>query len=65
MPNDRAEKTISEERRKEIFSALVEAQDQKMTVAQSRKEVAKRFGLSESQVRRIEQEGLDNEWPPL
>jgi DNA-directed RNA polymerase specialized sigma subunit len=65
MPNDGAKKTLPEERRKEIFSALVEAQDRQMTVAQSRKEIANRFGLSESQVRRIEQEGLDNEWPPL
>ena len=65
MQRDGAEKTLSEARRKEIFSALVEAQDQKMTVAESRKEVAKRFGLSLSQVRKIEQEGLDNDWPPL
>ena len=56
---------LSEARRKDIFSALVESQDRKMTVAESRKEVAKRFGLSLSQVRKIEEEGLDNEWPPL
>lgn len=54
-----------EPRRKEIFHALVDAQDQDMGVAQSRKLVAERFGLSESQVRQIEQEGLDQEWPPL
>jgi NADH:ubiquinone oxidoreductase subunit E len=54
-----------EPRRKEIFHALVDAQDQEMSVAQSRKLVAERFGLSESQVRQIEQEGLDREWPPL
>jgi hypothetical protein len=45
--------------------ALVEAQDRDMTVAQSRKLVADRFGLSESQVRAIEREGLDRQWPPL
>jgi hypothetical protein len=60
-----SEKVLSEERRREIFSALVEAQDQQMTVAQSREEVAKRFGLSQSQLRSIEREGLDNKWPPL
>jgi hypothetical protein len=65
MQRDGVQKTLSEERRQEIFSALVEAQDQKMTVEQSRKEFAKRFGVSESHVRTIEQEGLDNEWPPL
>jgi hypothetical protein len=65
MQQDGSEKMLSEERRKEIFSALVEAQDQNRTVEQSRKEVAKRFGLSLSQIRKIEEEGLDNELPPL
>jgi hypothetical protein len=59
------EKQLSESQRKEIFLALVEAQDHEMTVAQSRKAVAERFGLRESQVRTIEREGLDNDWPPL
>ncbi|MFN4258528.1 MAG: hypothetical protein ACK4RK_04475 [Gemmataceae bacterium] len=51
--------------RKEIFQALVEAQDQRVGVAQSRKLVAQRFGVSVQQVRLIEQEGIDHEWPPL
>jgi hypothetical protein len=49
----------------EAFRALVEAQDAKMTVAQSRALVAERFGLTEHQVKRIEQEGMEAEWPPL
>jgi hypothetical protein len=53
---------LSEARRKEIFVALVEAQDHAMTVAQSRRAVAERFGLDEAQVRRIEREGPR---PPL
>jgi hypothetical protein len=65
MQPDGSEKVLSEERRREIFSALVEAQDQEITVAQSREEVAMRFGLSQSQLRQIEREGLDNKWPPL
>ena len=65
MQQGSSEKVLSEERRREIFSALVEAQDQQMTVAQSREEVSKRFGLSQSQLRTIEREGLDSEWPPL
>jgi hypothetical protein len=65
MQRDGAEKTLSEERRREIFSALVEAQDQEITVARSREEVAKRFSLSQSQLRSIEREGLDNKWPPV
>ncbi len=37
-------KTLSLEERMEAFLALVEAQDGRMTVAQSRKAVAERFG---------------------
>lgn len=54
-----------ESRRKEAFLALVTAQDAEMSVAQSRKEIAQRFGLTEAEVVRIEREGLDNNWPPL
>jgi hypothetical protein len=56
---------LSEERRREIFQALVDAQDNEMSVPDSRRAIAERFGLSESQVRQIEREGLDNDWPPL
>jgi hypothetical protein len=52
-------------RRKEIFLALVDAQDHEMSPAESRKVVATRFDVSEDQVRQIEREGLDNGWPPL
>lgn len=57
--------SLPEARRREIFLALVQAQDQDMTVATSRETVAERFAISEGEVRRIEREGLDNEWPPL
>jgi hypothetical protein len=60
-----SEGQLPEERRKEIFLALVEAQDQAVSVAQSRALVAERFGVTEDQIRRIEQEGLDRQWPPL
>jgi hypothetical protein len=56
---------IPEERRKQIFEALVDAQDHDMGVGPSRKWIADKFGVSESIVRQIEQEGLDNDWPPL
>jgi hypothetical protein len=56
---------IAEDRRKEIFLALVDAQDREMEVAQSRNLVAERFGVSEHQVKQIEREGLDRGWPPL
>ena len=59
------ELSLSESQRKEVFRALVEAQDQGLTVSASRKEVALRFGLSDPRIRQIEEEGLDKEWPPL
>jgi len=59
------QQSISEDRRKEIFLALVDAQDHELDVPQSRRLVAERFGVSETQVRDIEREGLDQQWPPL
>jgi hypothetical protein len=56
---------LSEARRKEIFLALVNAQDHGMDVAQSRRFVVFRFKVSKSLVRKIEREGMENEWPPL
>jgi hypothetical protein len=49
----------------EIFQALVEAQDQEMSVAQSRKYITERYHVTESQLRQIEDEGLERQWPPL
>jgi hypothetical protein len=60
-----ADRTLSQAQRMEFFKALVEAQDGKMSVARSRKEVAQRFGISDRQLKRIEQEGVDADWPPL
>ena len=65
MPLHEHEEATSESRRKEIFLALVEAQDQDIGVVKSRKVIADRFGLSEGQVKMIEEEGLRLEWPPL
>ena len=56
---------LNENRRKEIFLALVDAQDHEMSVPQSRSIIAQRFQVSEGKVREIEREGLDNNWPPL
>jgi hypothetical protein len=57
--------TQPESRRKEIFLALVEAQDGGASVVESRKRIEERFGVSEQEVRHIEREGLDHDWPPL
>ena len=60
-----AAQELPEPQRKEIFLALVDAQDHGLGVAKSRKAVAERFEISEALVREIEEEGIDNEWPPL
>ena len=55
----------AEDRRREIFAALVAAQDEGLAVALSRADVAARFGVTPAAVAAIEREGMDNEWPPL
>ena len=56
---------LPEARRKEIFAALVTAQDLQLSVAESRRMVCAQFGISPSQVLEIEREGLDGGWPPF
>jgi hypothetical protein len=53
------------EQRRAIFRALLEAQDAGASVPKSRADVAERFGVTPEQVKEIEREGVDNEWPPL
>jgi DNA-directed RNA polymerase sigma subunit (sigma70/sigma32) len=56
---------LSEEQRKEIFRELVDAQDHDHSVKESRKIIGERYGLSDEDIRHIEREGLEGEWPPL
>jgi hypothetical protein len=65
MPADDTPAPATQDRRKEIFLAVVEAQDGGMAVAPSRTAVAERFGVTEDEVRDIEKEGLARGWPPL
>jgi hypothetical protein len=65
MTPHKGDEQLSEDRRKEIFLALVDAQDHEMSVAQSRNLMVQRFGVNESQVRQIEREGMELNWPPL
>ncbi|OAI48371.1 hypothetical protein AYO44_07290 [Planctomycetaceae bacterium SCGC AG-212-F19] len=59
-------KRLTVQQRKEIFENLVATQDTGvLSVAQSRQAVTKRFGITETQLRQIEEEGLEHEWPPL
>ena len=65
MPQHEADKPLSQEQRLAIFLALVEAQDGRMTVPQSRKAVAEPVGVTEQPVRRVQREALDGDWPPV
>jgi hypothetical protein len=59
-------KRLTVQQKKEIFLALVAAQDTGlMTVAQSQEHVAQEFDITEAQLRQIIEEGLEKEWPPL
>jgi hypothetical protein len=55
----------SEDRRREIFAALVAAQDRGVSVHQSKQDTAAMFGVTWQTVEQIAREGMDNDWPPL
>lgn len=55
----------SEERRREIFAALVEAQDRARSLHEAKQQVLAQFGVTWGIVEQIEQEGIDKDWPPL
>lgn len=56
---------MSVEEKKEIFSHLVATQDEVHNVRKSYEVVTEHFSISEEQLLAIQEEGLDNEWPPL
>jgi hypothetical protein len=56
---------LTESHRQAVFAALVEAQDQGLSVPESRSAIAARFDLVVQDVVLIEREGLDAGWPPL
>jgi len=59
-------KTLTVQQRKSIFHALVELQDtHTVTVADSKKEVARKFHITKEQLDLIEREGVAKDWPPL
>jgi hypothetical protein len=63
-----SEESIAEtpqDNRRMIFRALVEAQDEGLTVSASRTAIAERYSVTEEDVKEIEREGLANQWPPL
>ena len=58
-------KRLTLQQRQEIFHELVLTQDAVMNVPRSRQIMTEKHDISEQQLKAIEDEGLDNEWPPL
>ncbi len=57
--------TLTDEQRQAVFLFLIEAQDAGASVAKSRNDAARQFSITEEQVKNIEREGIDAQWPPL
>jgi hypothetical protein len=58
-------KRLTLQQRRDIFRELVATQDLGMPVRRSYEIVTERFDITEAQLRQIEDEGLEKEWPPL
>ncbi len=58
-------KKLTLDQRRRVFRDLVAAQDAQLGVAESRQQIMTDHGLSDEQLRAIEEEGIDKEWPPL
>jgi hypothetical protein len=56
---------LAEEQRREMFAALVVAQDKKMGVKESREAIAGQYGVDVKTVCKVEDEGVENNWPPF
>lgn len=56
---------LTEQRRRELFLALVAAQDGGLGVRDSREAVARQFEVDAETVAEVEDEGLDKGWPPF
>lgn len=58
-------KRLTIQQRQEIFHDLVMTQDMVLNVPRSRQIITEKYEITEAQLRLIEDEGLDKEWPPL
>jgi hypothetical protein len=56
---------LNEQKRREMFVALVAAQDEGLSVRDACAVIARRFAVDAETVAEIEDEGLDGKWPPL
>jgi hypothetical protein len=58
-------KRLTQQQKQEIFHALVTTQDVVNNVRKSYQLLTEKFEITEAQLRQIEDEGIDKEWPPL
>ena len=59
-------KRLTLQQRREIFLDLVQTQDENtMSVPESRQSVIKKYKITDMQLKAIEEEGSDKDWPPL
>jgi hypothetical protein len=58
-------KRLTLQQRQEIFKELVTTQDVVTNVRKSYQMVTEKYEITDAQLRQIEDEGLDKEWPPL
>jgi hypothetical protein len=58
-------KRLTLQQRRDIFRELVASQDLGTPVRRSYEVITERFEITEAQLRQIEDEGLEKEWPPL
>jgi len=58
-------KRLTQQQKKEIFQALVQKQDEGLNVRKSYQMLTEQYAITEAQLRQIEDEGLDKQWPPL
>ncbi len=58
-------KRLTLQQRQEIFFDLVMTQDVVQNVPRSKQIVTEKFEITEAQLKQIEDEGLEKEWPPL
>ena len=61
-----AGKRLTVQQRRDIFEDLVNTQDEMpLNVRKSYQIVTEKYSITEYQLRQIENEGLEKQWPPL
>ncbi len=58
-------KRLTLQQRRDIFRDLVMQQDLGVPVRRSYEIITERHEITDAQLRQIEEEGLDKQWPPL